>query len=363
MFLINDYDFYLPESLIAQNPSEKRDESRLFHVSGADQEFRHLEFQDISTLVSKNDLFVINNTKVVPARLFGRKESGGKVEILILDYLEGLESFEKNGMFECYCLVRASRRPKINSRLLITESLSAEVKEIDDKKVKLLFTSEKDVLKEIDTAGELPLPPYIKRQDRKNLDSDKSRYQTVYAKNEGAAAAPTAGLHFTEELIQKIRDKGADFAEITLYVGYGTFSPVECNDIREHNIHREKYFIDKENASKINEAVKSGKRIIAVGTTSVRTLEYACSENGFVDPGEGLCDLYIYPGYRFKIVDSIITNFHLPKSTLLMLVSAFAGFDLIKKAYKEAVEKKYRFFSYGDAMFLERRENRKFLDE
>lgn len=353
MYSINDYDFYLPQELIAQNPSEKRDESRLFVVSGKNSNFRHLKFRDISSFLGENDLLVINNTKVVPARLFGKKESGGKVEILILDYLQGLESLEKNGMFECFCLVRASRRPKINSILYITDNLIAEVKEIEEKKVKLLFQSQNDVLREIDMAGELPLPPYIKRHDKKNFESDNSRYQTVYARNKGAAAAPTAGLHFTDELMQEIRDKGADFAEITLYVGYGTFSPVECDDIRAHNIHSEKFFIDNENALKINEAVKNGKRIIAVGTTSVRTLEYVCDEGGFVKSGEGCCDLYIYPGYRFKIVDSIITNFHLPKSTLLMLVSAFSGFDLIKKAYEEAVTEKYRFFSYGDAMFLE----------
>ncbi|MDY0133081.1 MAG: tRNA preQ1(34) S-adenosylmethionine ribosyltransferase-isomerase QueA [Desulforegulaceae bacterium] len=355
MYSINDYDFYLPQNLIAQNPAEKRDQSRLFYVPGNNKSFKHLKFQDICSFLSENDLLVINNTKVVPARLFGKKESGGKVEILILDYLEGLKSLEKKAVFECFCLVRASRRPKINSKIFITENLTAEVKEIDGKKVKILFKSKNDILKEIDTAGELPLPPYIKRENKKNLESDKFRYQTVYAKNKGAAAAPTAGLHFTDELMKKIRNKGADFAEITLYVGYGTFSPVECDDIREHNIHREKYFIDKENALKINEAVKKGKRIIAVGTTSVRTLEFACENNGFISSGEGCCDLYIYPGYKFKIVDSIITNFHLPKSTLLMLVSAFAGFDIIKKAYKEAVENQYRFFSYGDSMFLETR--------
>jgi S-adenosylmethionine:tRNA ribosyltransferase-isomerase len=355
MYCINDYDFYLPQELIAQNPAEKRDESRLFLVSGGNCGFSHLKFKDIHSFLGKNDLLVVNNTKVVPARLFGKKESGGKAEILILDYLEGLKSFEEKGFFECFCLVRASRRPKQGSKIYITQNLLAEVKEINEKKVRLLFRSDKDVLKEIDMAGELPLPPYIKRKDKKNLESDKSRYQTVYAKNKGAAAAPTAGLHFTDELIEKIKNKGADFAEITLYVGYGTFSPVECEDIRNHNIHRENYFIDNKNALKINEAVKEGKRIIAVGTTSVRTLEYACDENGFVKSGEGCCDLYIYPGYKFKIVDSIITNFHLPKSTLLMLVSAFSGFELIKKAYREAVEKKYRFFSYGDAMFLEKR--------
>jgi S-adenosylmethionine:tRNA ribosyltransferase-isomerase len=357
MYFINDYDFFLPPNLIAQNPAEKRDESKLFHVSVENQKFKHMQFRDIHSFFGKNDLLIINNTKVVPARLFGKKESGGKVEILILDYLEGMESLDKKGFFECFCLVRASRRPKVNSKLYITGNLIAEVKEINGKKVKLVFTSQKDVLKEIDLAGELPLPPYIKRENKKNFESDKLRYQTVYAKNKGAAAAPTAGLHFTEELLEKIKKNGADFAEITLYVGYGTFSPVECDDIRDHNIHKEKYFIDNENALKINEAIKNGKRIIAVGTTSVRTLEYACDENGFVKSGDGCCDLYIYPGYKFKIVDSIITNFHLPKSTLLMLVSAFAGFDLIKKAYLEAVEEKYRFFSYGDAMFLESKAN------
>ena len=353
MFSIEDYDYYLPEELIAQEPADKRDESRLFHLKKEEKEFEHLRFRDIIDHVNENDIFVINNTKVVPARIFGKKETGGRVEILILDYINGLKSYNENKVFECLCLLRASRRPKPGSKIYIKEDFFAEVLEIKDKYVKMAFKSDSDVLKAIDDAGSLPLPPYIKRKENKNREEDKLRYQTVYAKNKGAVAAPTAGLHFTDELINKIKQKGAGFAEITLYVGYGTFSPVESTDIRDHQIHTEDYYIDKIQAEKINAGVRQGKRIIAVGTTSVRTLEFTADENGLVKSGSGKCNLFIYPGYDFKIVNAMITNFHLPKSTLIMLISAFSDLETIKKAYSKAVQEKYRFYSYGDAMFIE----------
>lgn len=353
MFSIDDYDYDLPRELIAQKPADKRDESRLFNLKRGSSEFKHFRFKDIEGLITENDLLVVNNTKVIPARIFGKKESGGKVEIFILDYLSGLESYNESGIFECECLLRASRRPKPGSKIIINDNFYAKVKEYRQKHVLISFISSNDVLNDIDEAGNLPLPPYIKRDKNVNLDDDKLRYQTIYAKKSGAVAAPTAGLHFSKDLIQRIKEKGADFAEITLYVGYGTFSSVECKDIRDHKIHTEDFYIEKNQARKINEAVCAGKRVIAVGTTSVRTLEFCADENGLVKPGKGECNLYIYPGYKFKIVKSIITNFHLPKSTLIMLISAFSDLDTIKDAYKEAVNEKYRFYSYGDSMFIE----------
>ncbi|PID77892.1 MAG: tRNA preQ1(34) S-adenosylmethionine ribosyltransferase-isomerase QueA [Deltaproteobacteria bacterium] len=353
MFSINDYDYELPVDLIAQKPSDKRDNSRLFHFNREDKAFSHLKFKDILGLIGKDDLFVVNNTKVVPARLFGKKETGGKVEIFILDYLGGLESYIKTGNFQCDCLLKSSRRPKIGSIIIIDDDFYAKIISMKGKHVSICFTGRGDILRKIDELGNLPLPPYIKRGKNNNFAYDKLRYQTVYAKKNGAVAAPTAGLHFTEELIDEIRKKGADFAEITLYVGYGTFSSVECEDIRKHRIHRESYHIGSHQAEKINKSIESGKRIIAVGTTSVRTLEFAADEKGFVRSGKGTCDLFIYPGYKFKVVNGLITNFHLPKSTLIMLVSAFSDIKTIKSAYLEAVEKKYRFYSYGDAMFIE----------
>ncbi|MGM0418776.1 MAG: tRNA preQ1(34) S-adenosylmethionine ribosyltransferase-isomerase QueA [Thermodesulfobacteriota bacterium] len=353
MYSIEDYDFNLPAELIAQNPADKRDESRLFHLNRKAEKFSHLKFADITDLLSENDLLVVNNTKVIPARLFGTKKTGGKVEILILEYLKGIENLNKTGFFESLCLLKSSRRPKPGSEIKINDNLYAEVQDLNGKYAGLRFVSSTDVLKEIDKAGNLPLPPYIKRENNENTKNDRIRYQTVYAKNDGAVAAPTAGLHFTDELISQLKKKGVSFAEITLYVGYGTFSPVECEDIRDHEIHTEKFYIEQSEAEKINTAVKDGKRVVAVGTTSVRTLEYASDKKGFIKPGAGQCNLFIYPGYRFKIVKSLITNFHLPKSTLLMLISAFSDIEIVKKAYAEAVQQGYRFFSYGDSMFIE----------
>jgi len=353
MYSIEDYDFNLPEDLIAQNPADKRDESRLFHLNRKTEKFFHLKFAEITNLLSENDLLVVNNTKVIPARLFGTKETGGKVEILILEYQNGIESLNKTGFFESLCLLKSSRRPKPGSEIKINDNLSAEVTDLNGKYASLKFINSTDVLKEIDKAGNLPLPPYIKRENNENTKNDRLRYQTVYAKNDGAVAAPTAGLHFTDDLILKLKNKGVSFAEITLYVGYGTFSPVESQDIRDHKIHTEKFYIEDSQAKKINEAINKGKRVVAVGTTSVRTLEYAADKNGFITPGAGECNLFIYPGYRFKIVNGLITNFHLPKSTLLMLISAFSSNELVKSAYAEAVKHKYRFFSYGDSMFIE----------
>jgi len=351
MFSIESYDYHLPEELIAQHPASEREDSKLFHYQRSSDEINHLKFCDIENILTENDLVVINNTKVVPARIYGKKDTGGKVEIFILDYVDGLNNYRDEGHFRCKCLVRASRRPKFDSYIYINESLRARVLDYSLDHAVLEFESEKDVAEEIDRAGSLPLPPYVLRDEVSK--EDMTRYQTVYAKNQGAVAAPTAGLHFSVELMEKLKKKGIRFAEITLYVGYGTFSPVKCDDIRDHKIHMERFEIKKDEADIINDTIKCGGRIVAVGTTSVRTLEFAAGENGFIDKLEGNCGLFIYPGYEFKIVKAMITNFHLPKSTLIMLISAFAGIDTIKKLYETAVLEQYRFYSYGDAMFIE----------
>ncbi len=381
MYLLSDYNYYLPEKRIAQIPVEKRDESRLLRMDRNTGAVSHHCFRDIENLLRSDDLLVINNTKVIPARLKGKKETGGKVEVLILDYYQGLKQYEKTGFFQCQCLIRASKSPRKGTMLFLGEenALKARVEEAKNGIFVVRFITHgnfSDILKK---TGEIPLPPYIKRhslyntkndaQDNTskpvkescsekynnegNNTNDKEDYQTVYAEKEGAVAAPTAGLHFTKPLIRRLKQKGIEFAELTLHVGYGTFVPVRVNDIRDHNIHSEFFSLSEKATQRINRAKHENRRIVAVGTTSVRTLEYAADDVGRLIEKSGMCDLFIYPGYKFKVIDAMITNFHLPESTLLMLVSAFAGRKDILAAYQEAVQKKYRFFSYGDAMLID----------
>ena len=297
---------------------------------------------------------MLNNTRVVPARLWGRKETGGRIEVLVLDYAGGLATQTAQGQFVSDCLVRASKRPQPGSRVFFNGHLQAEVlssrAEIHSLR---FFYSGDDFGALLDEAGEMPLPPYIKRSGTgASAAVDRKRYQTVYAKKAGAVAAPTAGLHFSRDLLDRLADRGVPTVEITLHVGYGTFLPVRVDDIRQHRMHAERFVIAPQAAQRINRHRRRGGRIIAVGTTCVRSLEYATGEDGWLKSGSGRNDLFIYPGYRFRMVDGMITNFHLPKSTLMMLVAAFAGRDHILAAYRKAVEEKYRFFSYGDAMLI-----------
>ena len=352
MYDLNDYNYDLPERLIAQYPHKKRDHSRLLYLGRHSGEFSHHLFSDIQSFIQPEDVLVLNNTEVVPGRLLGNKETGGKAEVLILDYAGGLKSLKENGKFESRCLVKASKRPQNGSAIFFDNGMKARIKAFEDGVYMADFTATKAFEKALYEIGRVPLPPYIKRESGENGFDDIHAYQTVYASEKGAVAAPTAGLHFSKSLVKKIKDKGAKVVEITLHVGYGTFLPVRVTDIRDHAIHSEWYGISNEVAEKINRVKKAGGRVIAVGTTSVRTLEYATDSHGNVQPGSGNCDLYIYPGYHYKIVDAMITNYHLPKSTLLMLVSAFAGRENIFAAYREAIRKEYRFFSYGDAMFI-----------
>ncbi|MBF0467583.1 MAG: tRNA preQ1(34) S-adenosylmethionine ribosyltransferase-isomerase QueA [Desulfamplus sp.] len=364
MYSLSDYWYHLPEEQIAQHPAENRDMSRLLCLDRKKGSTSHHLFREIETILRPDDLLVINNTRVIPARLKGHKESGGKVEILILDYAGGMAMQKDERYFECECMIRASKIPKPGTILRLGDHgrVKARVEGVGNAvfTVRFFFADNMDSFDDIlESSGEIPLPPYIRRNDKTNKSKDqqeiedKKNYQTVYATEKGAVAAPTAGLHFTESLMQSLAAKGIQFVNITLHVGYGTFVPVRVDDIREHHMHSEFFSIPQSSASAINTAKSEGRRVVAVGTTSVRTLEYATDSKGKVNAGCGKCDLFIYPGYQFKMVDAMITNFHLPESTLLMLVSAFSGRELILRAYDEAVDKKYRFFSYGDAMLLE----------
>ncbi len=340
MILTSDYDYYLPEELIAQTPLKDRSESRLMVLNRENKTIEHMHFSDIIDKLSSNDVLVLNDTKVIPARLYGNKEdTGALIEILLL---------HDCGENVWQTLAKPQRRVKVGSIITFGDgSLKAECISKEDMGIchfRLIYDG---ILVEIlDKLGEMPLPPYI----HEKLE-DKDRYQTVYARNPGSAAAPTAGLHFTPELLKRIKDKGIELVFVTLHVGLGTFRPVESEDLTNHVMHSEYYEISKEAADKLNKAKQAGKRIIAVGTTSTRTLESAY-DNGFKECF-GNTQIFIYPGYKFKAVDAQITNFHLPKSTLIMLVSALASREFILDAYKKAVEEKYRFFSFGDAMFIE----------
>ncbi|MBW1607502.1 MAG: tRNA preQ1(34) S-adenosylmethionine ribosyltransferase-isomerase QueA [Deltaproteobacteria bacterium] len=349
MYLLEDYNYNLPEALIAQNPVAQRDRSRLLFVDRKTRMLGHHRFFDVCDLLTPSDVLVVNNTAVIPARLVGQKETGGRAEVLILGYPDGGKDRMDTGEFICRCMIKTSKRPKDGATLFFDQGLTAEIIDFKDGiyRVKFIYTGRFETL--LDRIGRIPLPPYIKRTDSKD---DRTFYQTVYASQKGAVAAPTAGLHFSESLLEKLRKKGVKIVAITLHVSYGTFLPVRVSDIRDHRIHSEWYFIGKQTADVINREKAKGNRIVAVGTTCVRTLEYASNQSGVVAHGSGNCDLFIYPGYGFNVVDAMITNFHLPKSTLLMLVSAFAGRETVLKAYEAAIRERYRFFSYGDAMLI-----------
>ena len=349
MYLLEDYNYNLPEALIAQNPVAQRDRSRLLFVDRKTRMLGHHRFFDVCDLLTPSDVLVVNNTAVIPARLVGQKETGGRAEVLVLGYPDGGKDRMDTGEFICRCMIKTSKRPKDGATLFFDQGLKAKIIDFKDGiyRVKFLYNGRFETL--LDRIGRIPLPPYIKRSDSKD---DRTFYQTVYASQKGAVAAPTAGLHFSESLLEKLRKKGVKIVAITLHVSYGTFLPVRVSDIRDHRIHSEWYFIGKQTADAINREKAKGNRIVAVGTTCVRTLEYASNQSGVVAHGSGNCDLFIYPGYGFNVVDAMITNFHLPKSTLLMLVSAFAGRETVLKAYEAAIRERYRFFSYGDAMLI-----------
>lgn len=338
---VTDFNYNLPEELIAQVPIEKRDESRLMVLDREKKTIEHKVFKDILDYLKPGDCLVRNNTKVIPARLYGvKEETGANVEFLLLHRVEG-------DIWEV--MVRPGKKLMPGAKVSFGDGiLKAEILEkMDDGNRKVKFEYNGIFNEILDKIGLMPLPPYIKERLK-----EKDRYQTVYAKYEGSAAAPTAGLHFTDELLEKIKEKGVKIANVTLHVGIGTFRPVKVENIEEHDMHSEHYYIKKEDADKINNARKNGGRIIAVGTTSCRVLESISDENGIVHETEGDTSIFIYPGYKFKCIDCLITNFHLPESTLIMLVSALAGKDYIMKAYEEAVKEKYKFFSFGDAMFI-----------
>ncbi|MCR1935268.1 tRNA preQ1(34) S-adenosylmethionine ribosyltransferase-isomerase QueA [Clostridium tepidum] len=338
---VKDFDFYLPEELIAQHPMAKRDEARLLVLNKETGEIEHKIFKDILDYLKPNDCLVLNDTRVLPARLIGSKaETGGKMEFLLLKRKE-------KDVWET--LVKPGKRAQIGTKFIFGNGeLKAEVIAMGEEGSRIVKFYYEGIFEEIlDQLGQMPLPPYIKEK----LD-DKEMYQTVYSKEQGSAAAPTAGLHFTEELLEKIKDKGIKLAFLTLHVGLGTFRPVKVEDIQDHIMHSEYYKMDKETAEIINSTKEKGGRVIAVGTTSCRTLETIGDEEGKVKEQSGWTDIFIYPGYKYKVVDSLITNFHLPQSTLLMLVSALAGRNNIMNAYNTAVEREYRFFSFGDAMFI-----------
>ena len=338
---VKDFDYELPEELIAQDPIPDRDASRLMVLDKETGEITHKIFHDIIDYLEPGDCLVINNTRVLPARLYGVKtDTGAKIEVLLLKRLQ-------DDVWET--LVRPGRKCRPGTRLTFGEGkLTGEVQEVLPEGNRLIRFSYEGIFEEVlDELGQMPLPPYITHELK-----DKNRYQTVYAKYDGSAAAPTAGLHFTEELLQKIRDKGIDIAEVTLHVGLGTFRPVKAEKIEDHHMHSEYYIITEEAAEKINRAKDTGHRVICTGTTSCRTIESAADETGHLKATSGWTEIFIYPGYRFKILDCLITNFHLPQSTLVMLVSALAGKDHIMAAYQEAIRERYRFFSFGDAMFI-----------
>ncbi|MBQ9504976.1 MAG: tRNA preQ1(34) S-adenosylmethionine ribosyltransferase-isomerase QueA [Lachnospiraceae bacterium] len=336
-----DFYYYLPEELIAQDPLERRDSSRLMTLNRRTGEFEHKVFSDIEGLINPGDCLVLNNTKVIPARLLGVKEdTGAAVEILLLKR-RGKDTFET--------IVRPGKKLRPGARVSFgSGELKAQIEEVLEGGNRLVRFEFEGVFEEIlDRLGQMPLPPYIKHELK-----DRDRYNTVYARYEGSAAAPTAGLHFTEELLQRLSDKGVRMVYITLHVGLGTFRPVKEDDILKHKMHSEYYEISRESAEAINSVKASGKRVIAVGTTSTRTLESAAEPDGRLRADSGETDIFIYPGYKFKVIDGLITNFHLPESTLIMLVSALAGRENVLRAYRAAIEERYRFFSFGDAMYI-----------
>ena len=337
----SDFYYDLPQELIAQDPLEDRSSSRLLHLDKETGAIEHTDFKHILQYLQPGDCLVINDTKVIPARLYGHKnETGAVIEILLLKRRE-------NDIWEC--LVKPGKKARPGAKIVFGDGiLTGEIIDIVDEGNRLIQFHYDGIFEEIlDQLGEMPLPPYITHKLQ-----DKNRYQTVYARNEGSAAAPTAGLHFTRELLAKVEEMGVSIAHVTLHVGLGTFRPVKVDDVEQHHMHSEFYVVEEDQARLINETKKNGGRVISVGTTSCRTLESAADEEGILHAGSGWTEIFIYPGYQFKIIDGLITNFHLPESTLLMLVSALAGKEKIMHAYEEAVKERYRFFSFGDAMII-----------
>lgn len=344
--LVSEFDYKLPEELIAQTPSEKRDECRMMVLDKNSQTIEHKHFFDIVDYLDSNSVLVLNNTKVIPARLYGYKETGALIEIFLLKEHE-------NKQWEA--LIKPAKRVKVGTIVKVADCLSVKMLERQDEGKWLVELIYDGLLYEVlDKVGNIPLPPYIERKmsddERKSLDYE--RYQTVYAKNEGSVAAPTAGLHFTQEILNKLKAKGVDIIYVNLTVGLGTFRPVKCDNVLDHKMDSEEFEISEEAANAINAAKSAGKKIVAVGTTSVRTLETAFQQFGEIKACKSASRLFIYPPYEFKVVDNLITNFHLPKSTLLMLVSALEGKDFIFKAYEQAIKERYKFYSYGDCMLL-----------
>ena len=345
--LLSEFDYVLPEELIAQRPSDKRENSRMMVLNRDKQEILHKHFYDIVDLLDDSHVLILNDTKVIPARLYGYKDTGAKIEVFLLKEKE-------NHNWEV--LIKPSKRVRVGTVIKIAEELSCEVLMPlpDDGKWLVKMIYEGDIFEILHKVGNIPLPPYIERkmtnEELKKLDFE--RYQTVYAKDEGSVAAPTAGLHFTQDILKKLQDKGVEVGYVTLNVGIGTFRPVKCDNILDHRMDSETFQIKQETADLINRAKAEGKKIVAVGTTSVRTLESVYKMFGGIQACKGASELFIYPPYEFKVVDKLITNFHLPKSTLLMLVSALATKDFVFKAYAEAIKEKYRFYSYGDCMFI-----------
>lgn len=340
---VSDFTFELPDELIARFPLETRSASRLLCVNGNSGELQHRQFTDLTELLRPGDLLVFNDTRVIPARLFGQKASGGKIEVLI----ERLQGDQR-----ALAHIRASRAPKLGSRLLLEGGIEADVLGRQENLFVLQFDLHGDLLVALEAHGHMPLPPYMQRDDQQ---SDRERYQTVYNRKPGAVAAPTAGLHFDQPLLDKLKALGVETAFVTLHVGAGTFQPVKVDRVEDHHMHAEYIDVPESVCEAVRAARARGGRVVAVGTTSVRSLESA-SQNGEIQPFCGDSTIFIYPGYHFRSIDALITNFHLPESTLLMLVSAFAGYDHIKASYAEAIERKYRFFSYGDAMFMTRQD-------
>ena len=350
--LLSEYDYNLPEELIAQMPADKRENSKMMVLNRKDRTISHKHFYDIVDLIEPNTLLVMNNTKVLPARLIGHKDTGAKIEVFLL---KSVENSENSCLWDV--LIKPSKRVKPETVIKISDDLSVKalkrLEENGEWLVELIYEGE-NVLDVLHKNGQIPLPPYIERkipnEDLKKLDFE--RYQTVYAKDEGSVAAPTAGLHFTKEILEKLQNKGVELAYVTLNVGLGTFRPVQCENVLEHKMHSETFEISEKASEQINRAKREGRKIVAVGTTTVRTLETAYQKFGCIKPCHDHSELFIYPPFEFKVIDNLITNFHLPKSTLLMLVSALAGKDFIFEAYKEAIENNYRFFSYGDCMYI-----------
>jgi S-adenosylmethionine:tRNA ribosyltransferase-isomerase len=341
-----EFDFELPLELIAQHPAQRREQSRMLVVRRRKGTFEHRHFFDVPQYLRKGDLLVVNNTRVIPARLFGRKPgTGGKVEILLLEEIHP-------GTWDI--LLHASRRPKVGALITLGEGQAIAVLLSDGAKGRatIRIESKRPWLEVLEEIGIPPLPPYVKRSAVSDQRSDKERYQTVYAKHPGAVAAPTAGLHFTDEIFQTLEKQGVEKAEVTLHVGLGTFRPVDAENVEDHRMEPERYTVPEETAKRIEETRNAGGRVVAVGSTSVRTLETVVAEHGRVVPCSGRSSLFIYPPYPFKVVDAMLTNFHLPKSTLIMMICALAGRDLILRAYEEAVKEKYRFYSYGDCMLI-----------